>query len=93
MSHADKTMVNLKAGVSFAWLDKELNIKLKQIVGERSRTHFIKQSAREQFGVELETTLDLTKFDHVIRSYHYQNRAEWLREICRNKINEYERKK
>ena len=88
LAHNNKTIVNLKAGLSFAWLDKSLNNKLKEIVGNKGRTDFIKKSAKEQFGIELETSIDFIEFDRIIKAHHYQDRADWLREICRNKIRE-----
>lgn len=88
MTHNNKTMVSLKAGLSFAWLDKDLNKKLKEIIGKKNRTNFIKNSAKEQFGLPLENISDLIKFDIEIKKYYYQDRADWLREICRNKIND-----
>lgn len=86
MGHNNKTMVSLKAGLSFAWIDKDLNEKLKEAIGKDNRVNFIKKSAKKQFGVSLESYNDLLKFDEIIKKNYYQDRADWLREICRDRI-------
>lgn len=86
MTHHNKTMISLKAGLSFAWLDKDLNKKLKEVIGEKNRTKFIKNSAKEQFGLSLDNISDLRKFDEELTKHYYTDRADWLREVCRNKI-------
>lgn len=86
MTHYNKTMVSLKTGLSFAWLDKDLNKKLREVLRPNNRITFIKNKAKEQFGLSLDTKLDLLKFDEELKKNHYQDRADWLREICRNKI-------
>lgn len=76
----------------FAWLEvgmlKELDDHIKNLKGSKiSRTAWIKKECYKHLGVKLESKESLEKMDESLKSFHYSNKAEWLKERIRININ------
>ena len=72
--------------VHFAWVNESLLQRFVETTGIVRRTNWIKECAKEDFGIDLQSVDDIPKLELLIRSRFYEDKGEWLREKMRKAI-------
>lgn len=89
MTHDNLIKVQLKTGVSFAYLDRKLNDILVSYL-ETPRNQYIINEAKSQFDFSLLEEKESVKvFSKLLKSKGYKNKAEWLSETVRKTIQSF----
>jgi len=72
--------------VHFAWVNDSLLKRFTETTGIKRRTEWIKECAKEDFDIVLDSPDDIPRLELVIRSHYYEDKGEWLREKMRKAI-------
>ena len=79
----------------FAWIEKDMLDKLdiyleeqsKQCKNEINRSIWVKQECEKHLNISISSKEDIQKLDEKLKELYYLNKAEWLRERIRRRIN------
>lgn len=85
-----KVKVKIKQ-VHFAYIDSSLMNEFNAYAKVVNLTTFILESFYEQFHFQILDKDDIDKVDEIVKGNFYQDKAEWLREIMRNRIRDMKR--
>lgn len=72
----------------FAYINSDLLKAFNAYAGVINMTSFIKESFYNEFGFLIRNAEDIETVDVILKDNFYTDKAEWLREIMRNKIKE-----
>ena len=76
VNHIGEKRFKINGIGNFAWVDKDINEKLKI----ENLSAFVREHVKKDFEIELKTREDLLLLDKVIKENTvYKNKAEWLR--------------
>ena len=86
-----KVKVKIKQ-VHFAYIDSHLMNEFNIYGQVVNLTSFILESFYEQFHFRIIDKSDIERVDEIVKENFYQDKAEWLREIMRNRIRDMKNK-
>ena len=72
----------------FAWINTNFLYKFEDETGIISIIPFARESVYTDFGFYLNTKADISYLESILKVHNYKNKAEWLCEKMRKKMNE-----